>query len=61
MRIYEEMFIIRPDATEEEMTPIVEQVKTTVTGAGGTIDKEEQWGIRKLAYRVQKRTKATTF
>jgi small subunit ribosomal protein S6 len=54
-RIYEEMFIIRPDATEEEITPIVEQVKTTVTSAGGTVDKEERWGIRKLAYRVEKR------
>jgi small subunit ribosomal protein S6 len=54
-RIYEEMFIIRPDATEEEITPIVEQLKTTVTSAGGTIDKEERWGVRKLAYRVEKR------
>jgi small subunit ribosomal protein S6 len=54
-RIYEEMFIIRPDATEEEITPIVEQVRTSVTSAGGTIDKEERWGVRRLAYRVEKR------
>ena len=54
-RIYEEMFIIRPDATEEEITPIVEQLRTTVTSAGGTVDKEERWGVRKLAYRVEKR------
>ena len=49
------MFIIRPDATEEEINPIVDQLKTTVTSAGGTIDKEERWGVRKLAYRVEKR------
>ena len=54
-RIYEEIFIIRPDATEEDIAPIVEQVKTTVTSAGGTVDKEERWGVRKLAYRVEKR------
>jgi small subunit ribosomal protein S6 len=54
-RIYEEMFVIRPDATEEEINPIVDQLKTTVTSAGGTIDKEERWGVRKLAYRVEKR------
>jgi small subunit ribosomal protein S6 len=54
-RIYEEMFILRPDATEEEITPIVDQLKSTVTSAGGTVDKEERWGIRKLAYRVEKR------
>lgn len=54
-RIYEELFIIRPDATDEEINPIVEQVRSVITTAGGTIDKEERWGIRKLAYRVQKR------
>jgi small subunit ribosomal protein S6 len=54
-RIYEELFIIRPDATDEEITPIVEQIRGIVTNAGGTIDKEERWGVRKLAYRVQKR------
>lgn len=54
-RIYEELFIIRPDATDEEINPIVEQVRTVVTTAGGTIDKEDRWGVRKLAYRVEKR------
>lgn len=54
-RIYEEMFILRPDATEEEITPIVDQLRSTVTSAGGTVDKEERWGVRKLAYRVEKR------
>ena len=54
-RIYEEMFILRPDATEEEITPIVDQLKSTVTSAGGTVAKVERWGVRKLAYRVEKR------
>jgi small subunit ribosomal protein S6 len=54
-RIYEEIFIIRPDATEEEIAPIIDQLKSTVTSSGGTIDKEERWGVRKLAYRVEKR------
>lgn len=55
MRIYEELFIIRPDATDEEITPIVEQVKGVITTGGGTVDKEERWGVRRLAYRVEKR------
>jgi small subunit ribosomal protein S6 len=55
MRIYEELFILRPDSTEEEVDAMVEQVKSIVTNAGGTIDKEEKWGVRKLAYKVQKR------
>jgi len=55
MRTYEELFIIRPDATEEEIAPIVDQIKGVVTTAGGTVDKDERWGLRKLAYRVEKR------
>ncbi len=54
MRIYEELFIIRPDAIDEVVDPLVEQLKGVVTQAGGTIDKTEKWGVRKLAYRVQK-------
>jgi small subunit ribosomal protein S6 len=55
MRIYEEMFIIRPDAAEEEVDAYVEQVKQLIAGGGGTLDKVEKWGKRKLAYRVAKR------
>ncbi|HXG35300.1 MAG TPA: 30S ribosomal protein S6 [Bryobacteraceae bacterium] len=54
MRIYEELFIVRPNATEEEIDQAVEQIRQVVTGAGGTIDKVEKWGVRKLAYRVRK-------
>ena len=55
MRIYEELFVLRPDVTDEEVNPIIEQMRGVVTTAGGTIEKEERWGVRKLAYRVQKR------
>ena len=54
MRIYEELFIVRPDATEEEVDPVIEQLKGVITQAGGTIEKTEKWGIRKLAYKVMK-------
>ncbi len=55
MRIYEELFIVRPDATEEEVDGLVEQLKGVVTAGGGTLDKVDKWGVRKLAYRVSKR------
>jgi small subunit ribosomal protein S6 len=55
MRIYEELFIVRPDITEEEVDPIIDQVRSTVTTGGGTIDKVDKWGVRKLAYRLGKR------
>jgi len=54
MRIYENLFIVRPDATEEEIDHLIEQMSKNVTSAGGTVDKVDKWGKRRLAYRVEK-------
>src|SRR5580692_939734 len=54
MRVYEELFIVKPDAPEEEVNTFVDQLKTLITNAKGTIDKVDNWGTRKLAYRVSK-------
>ncbi len=54
MRIYENLFIVKPDATEEEIDALIEQMSKNVTTAGGTIDKVDKWGKRRLAYRVEK-------
>jgi small subunit ribosomal protein S6 len=54
MRIYEELFIVRPDATDEQVEPVLEQLKGVIAQAGGTLDKTEKWGMRRLAYRVLK-------
>jgi small subunit ribosomal protein S6 len=56
MRIYEELFIVRPDASEEEIDAVIGQLENAVTTQGGAVDKTDKWGVRKLAYRVQKRT-----
>jgi small subunit ribosomal protein S6 len=54
MRIYEELFIAKPDAPDEEVDAFIEQMKTTIANAGGTVDKVEKWGKRKLAYKVDR-------
>jgi len=56
MRIYEELFIVRPDLPEEEIDKLIEQLTTFIASQGGNVDKSDKWGVRKLAYRVQKRT-----
>ena len=53
MRVYEELFIVKPDAAEEDVDGFVEQLKTLIAGKG-TVDKVDKWGVRKLAYRVSK-------
>jgi small subunit ribosomal protein S6 len=54
MRIYEELFIIKPEVPEEEIDAFIEQMKGHITHAGGTVDKVEKWGKRRLAYKVEK-------
>ena len=54
MRIYETIFIVKPDAPEDQLATSVEQVTSTITEGGGTIIKVDHWGKRRLAYRVQR-------
>jgi small subunit ribosomal protein S6 len=55
MRTYEELFIVRPDASDEEIDPLVEQLTQVITADGGAVEKVEKWGVRGLAYRIAKR------
>src|SRR5579883_109365 len=55
-RIYEELFIVRPDEPEEQIDQLIEQLTALIANHGGNVDKSEKWGVRKLAYRVQKRS-----
>ena len=54
MRIYEELFIAKPDAPDEEVDQFVEQLRTHLTNSGATVDKIDKWGKRRLAYKVDK-------
>jgi small subunit ribosomal protein S6 len=55
MRIYEELFIVDPNASDEDIDAVSTQVQGVINDGGGTIDKVDKWGKRKLAYRVKKR------
>jgi small subunit ribosomal protein S6 len=53
-RVYEVMFIVRPDAAEEDVDKLIAGFTTTVTGGGGAVKTVEKMGRRKLAYLVRK-------
>jgi small subunit ribosomal protein S6 len=53
-RVYEVMFIVRPDAAEEDVDKLIAGFSTTVTGGGGVVKTVEKMGRRKLAYMVRK-------
>ena len=53
-RVYEVMFIVRPDVAEEDVDKLIAGFTTTVTGGGGSVKTVEKMGRRKLAYVVRK-------
>jgi small subunit ribosomal protein S6 len=53
-RVYEVMFIVRPDVAEEDVDKLIAGFSTTVTGGGGVVKNVEKMGRRKLAYMVRK-------
>jgi small subunit ribosomal protein S6 len=57
MRKYETIFILDPDLEEEQTLSVIEKVKGIITQANGEILKVEDWGKRKLAYEVKKKSK----
>ncbi|MGB6429108.1 MAG: 30S ribosomal protein S6 [Candidatus Acidiferrales bacterium] len=53
-RLYDLIFILQPATPEEETDKLVATLQHAATERGGTVDKVEKWGIRRLAYRVAK-------
>ncbi len=49
---YEVLYVLNPNLTEEETAGIVEKIKTLIEQNNGTIDEQNEWGKRKLAYEI---------
>ena len=56
MNHYETVFILTPVLSEPQMKEAVEKFKGILTDNGATIVNEENWGMRKLAYPIQKKS-----
>ena len=57
MRHYEVVFIVHPDQSEQ-VPAMIERYRTMVSGKGGRIHRQEDWGRRQLAYPIGKVHKA---
>ena len=53
---YELMVILDPEIDERTVAPSLDKFLTVITKAGGSIDKVDIWGRRRLAYEIQKKT-----
>jgi small subunit ribosomal protein S6 len=56
MRHYEMMVILDPALEERTIQPSLDQFLQVVRSAGGTVDKVDIWGRRRLAYDIQKKS-----
>ena len=54
MRKYELVCIVQPDLDETAFKGAVERVQSWVTEAGGSVDKVDVWGRRRLAFPIHK-------
>ena len=55
MNKYEVMVIVKP-AEEEATNAVIEKVEALIARVGGTVEKVDRWGKRRLAYAVKKFT-----
>jgi len=56
MRPYELMVIIDPEVEERTVEPSLKKFLNVIINDGGTIEKVDIWGRRRLAYEIQKKT-----
>jgi len=56
MRNYELVCIFQPELDEMAFKGAIERVSNWVTEAGGSVDKVEIWGRRRLAYHIRKQS-----
>ena len=54
MRKYEVVTIVHPDLDETAFNAVVERVKGWIAENGGTVDKVDLWGRRRMAYAIRK-------
>lgn len=54
MRDYELVFIVHPELDDTALEGIVDRVKGWITEAGGTVEKVDMWGKKRMAYMIQK-------
>ena len=57
MSFYEHVFIARQDLTPDQVSKLTDKYASVIETNGGKVGKREDWGLRTLAYRIQKNRK----
>lgn len=57
MSLYESTFIARQDISSQDVEKLIEKFSKVITERKGKIVKKEYWGLRNLAYKINKNKK----
>ena len=58
MPFYENVFMVRPDVSSQQVEDLTKTFSDILIAQGGKVAKVEQWGLRNLVYRIKKNRKA---
>ena len=58
-RRYELIYIVSPDATDDQVSDLHNQVEAIMQRMGGALEKTENWGRRRLAYEIGRHKEGT--
>ncbi|MCE9651078.1 MAG: 30S ribosomal protein S6 [Parvibaculum sp.] len=57
MALYEHILIARQDVSQQQVEALVEQLTAILKENGGSVTKNEYWGLRNLSFKVKKNRK----
>jgi small subunit ribosomal protein S6 len=56
---YEILLLLDPELPEERQTEVVARLRDQIEKSGGTVERHDEWGRRKLAYEIDKKGEGT--
>jgi len=61
MANYEGVFIVNPDLSADQSKTAIGQIQDLITKNGGQVDGLQDWGKKRMAYKIKKKTDGTYF
>jgi len=58
MPLYEHVYLARQDLSAQQVEELTSKLTAVITEAGGSVSKNEYWGLKSLSYRIRKNRKA---
>jgi small subunit ribosomal protein S6 len=61
MRKYELIIVLQAELDDNAVNGVIEKARSWITDAGGSVDKVDNWGRRRMAYHIRKQREGQYF